>query len=96
MPSSTSSGDLLHCSNDMLPFRCPTCKNGKRFRSLIALRLHTSIVHDMQVPQLSSTVASDKQVSNHKNSSESGKSMDVLHEKSLTNQGSSGQALVSS
>ena len=34
--------------NELLPFHCPTCKNRKRFRSLIALRLHTSIVHDLQ------------------------------------------------
>ena len=38
-------------SGELLPFHCPTCKNKKRFRSLIALRLHMSIVHDIQMPK---------------------------------------------
>ncbi|CAK8681869.1 unnamed protein product [Clavelina lepadiformis] len=31
---------------ELLPYRCPSCGSEKRFRSLIALRLHMSILHE--------------------------------------------------
>ena len=45
MPSSNLISDKS-VSSEILPFYCSSCKTKKRFRSLIALRLHTSIVHE--------------------------------------------------
>uniref|UniRef100_H2YL32 C2H2-type domain-containing protein n=1 Tax=Ciona savignyi TaxID=51511 RepID=H2YL32_CIOSA len=45
--NSTASSHMYHSSEDLLPYRCPSCGSGKRFRSLVALRMHMSIIHDM-------------------------------------------------
>jgi len=61
MQSTMPSNDLMSdksSSNELLPFYCSSCKTKKRFRSLIALRLHMSIVHE--TPNLYSTPPNDE------------------------------------
>ena len=72
-------------STDLLPYRCPACGNGKRFRSLIALRLHTSIVHDIKQPN--NRLTSTKKHSSNENLSavEKSSSLDVFVPSSPSN-----------
>nr|XP_018666908.1 F-box only protein 41 [Ciona intestinalis] len=45
--NSSLGGSMYYSSEDMLPYRCPSCGSSKRFRSLVALRMHMSIIHDI-------------------------------------------------
>ena len=83
MPSSNSSFEN-HLSSDLLPYRCPTCGNGKRFRSLIALRLHASIVHNIDQPNNVSSQSEEKQMldNDKKSSAKKPSSLDMNFEKS--------------
>nr|CAB3245337.1 F-box only protein 41-like [Phallusia mammillata] len=45
MSDSNGLNGMYYEATDLLPYRCPSCGSGKRFRSLVALRMHMSVIH---------------------------------------------------